>query len=238
MDKYPKTDSEFEALFELVYKKKIDASQFNGLQKKAIYDRMRSKSHGAGIRSKGIENALAMPSIKTRLYLGKTAGGKKIYFTAEFSKKEINCSSTIDLREVAKQLDSFDFDQSGGRARNFAGKFPTRRKGSSNFTKMTIAWLLAFQHICTFKQVGHVGSVPSKELTRELMYLVMAEVEGVNENSPYYGVMWSTVIEAWKLPAANDFHRYKSYFNSLVNTELKEMEKSSVQQLKREEKAS
>jgi hypothetical protein len=86
--------------------------------------------------------------------------------------------------------------------------------------------------------VGHVGSVPSKELTRELMYLVMPEVEGRNENSPYYGIMWSTVIEAWKLPAANDFYRYKSYFNSLVNTELKEMEKSSVQQLKREEKAS
>ena len=70
------------------------------------------------------------------------------------------------------------------------------------------------------------------------MYLVMPEVEGRNENSPYYGIMWSTVIEAWKLPAANDFHRYKSYFNSLVNSELKEMEKASVQEIKREEKAS
>lgn len=238
MDKYPKTDSEFEALFELVYKKKVDASQFNGLQKKAIYDRMRSKSYGARIRNKGIENSLAKPSIKTRLYLGKTAGGKKIYFNVEFSKNEIKCSSTIDLGEVGRQLDSFEFDQSGGRAKNFVGQLPTRRKGNSNLTKITIAWLLAFQHICTFKQVGHVGSVPSKELTRELMYLVMPEVEGINENSPYYGIMWSTVIEAWKLPAANDFHRYKSYFNSLVNTELKEMEKASVQEIKREEKAS
>jgi len=70
------------------------------------------------------------------------------------------------------------------------------------------------------------------------MYLVMPEVEGRNEKSTFYGIMWSTVIEAWELPAAEDFIRYKSYFNSLVKTELKEMEIASAQQLKREEKAS
>ena len=66
----------------------------------------------------------------------------------------------------------------------------------------------------------------------------MPEVESRNEKSTFYGITWSTVIEAWELPAAEDFIRYKSYFNSLVKTELKEMEIASAQQLKREEKAS
>jgi hypothetical protein len=47
-----------------------------------------------------------------------------------------------------------------------------------------------------------------------------------------------SVLEAWELPYATDYHNFKRYFNSLVNTELKEMEQASVQQLKREEKAS
>ena len=133
MDKYPKTDSEFEALFELVYKKKVDASQFNGLQKKAIYDRMRSKSYGARIRNKGIENSLAKPSIKTRLYLGKTAGGKKVYFNVEFSKNEIKCSSTIDLGEVGRQIDSFQADiQTPLLERTFPGVFIRAPKFNSD----------------------------------------------------------------------------------------------------------
>ena len=32
MDKYPKTDLEFEALFESVYRRKVDASQLHELQ--------------------------------------------------------------------------------------------------------------------------------------------------------------------------------------------------------------
>ena len=238
MEKLPKTDSEFEALFELVYKRKIDASQLTELRKQMIFDQMKSKRYGANLRQKGIENSFAKPKIKTRLYLGKTAGGKKVYFHVEFSRYGIKCSSTVDLYEVAKQIDTFEFDQSGGRAKSFAGQYPTRRKGESNLTKITIAWLLAFQHICTFRKVGHVDSIPSRELARELMYLVMPEVESRNEKSTFYGIMWSTVIEAWELPAAEDFIQYKSYFNSLVKTELKEMEIASAPQLKREEKAS
>ena len=238
MEKFPKTDSEFEALFELVYKRKIDASQLTELRKQMIFDQMKSKRYGANLRQKGIENSFAKPKIKTRLYLGKTAGGKKVYFYVEVSRYGIKCSSTVDLYEVAKQMDTFEFDQSGGRAKSFVGQYPTRRMGEGNLTKITIAWLLAFQHICTFRKVGHVDSIPSRELTRELMYLVMPEVEGRNEKSTFYGIMWSTVIEAWELPAAEDFIRYKSYFNSLVKTELKEMEIASAQQLKREEKAS
>ena len=205
MEKFPKTDSEFEALFELVYKRKIDASQLTELRKQMIFDQMKSKRYGANLRQKGIENSFAKPKIKTRLYLGKTAGGKKVYFYVEFSRYGIKCSSTVDLYEVAKQMDTFEFDQSGGRAKSFVGQYPTRRMGEGNLTKITIAWLLAFQHICTFRKVGHVDSIPSRELTRELMYLVMPEVEGRNEKSTFYGIMWSTVIEAWELPAAEDF---------------------------------
>ena len=233
MEKFPKTDSEFEALFELVYKRKIDSSQLTEFHKQLIFEKMRSKRYGAKLRQKGVENSFAKPKIKTRLYLGKTAGGKKVYFHVEFSKYGIKCSSTADLYEIAKQIESFQFDQSEGRAKSFEGQLPTRRKGNSNITKITIAWLLAFQHICTFKKVGHVDSIPSKELTRELMYLVMPEVEGRNEASTFYGIMWSTVIEAWDLPTAEDFYQYKRYFNSLVKTELKEMERAPAQQLKR-----
>ena len=87
MDKYPKTDLEFEALFESVFRKKVDASQLHELQKKAIVDQIRSKSYGKSIQNKGFENSLAKPRIKTKLYLGKTAGGKKVYFNVEFSKQ-------------------------------------------------------------------------------------------------------------------------------------------------------
>ena len=45
MEKFPKTDSEFEALFELVYKRKIDASQLTELRKQMIFDQMKSKRY-------------------------------------------------------------------------------------------------------------------------------------------------------------------------------------------------
>ena len=238
MDRYPKTDLEFEALFESVYKRKVDASQLHELQKRAIVDQIRSKRYGKSIQNKGFDNSLAKPRIKTKLYLGKTAGGKKVYFNVEFSKQGIKCTSTIDLMEVARQIETFEFDKSGGRAKSFAGQLPTRRMGESNLTKITIAWLLTFKHICTYKKVGHVGSVPSRELTRELMYLVMPEVEGRNEGSKFFGVTWHSVITAWDLPPAEDFHRYKSYFNSLVKTELKEIDEVAAKELERKEKAS
>ena len=99
MEKFPKTDSEFEALFELVYKRKIDAIQLSELRKQIIFEQMRSKRYGANLRQKGIENSFAKPKIKTRLYLGKTDGGKKVYFYVEFSRYGIKCSSTVDLYE-------------------------------------------------------------------------------------------------------------------------------------------
>ena len=238
MDKYPKTDLEFEALFESVYRRKVDASQLHELQKKAIVDQIRSKSYGKSIQNKGFENSLAKPRIKTKLYLGKTAGGKKVYFNVEFSKQGIKCTSTIDLMEVARQIETFEFDQTGGRAKSFAGQLPTRRMGEGNITKVTIAWLLAYQHICNYKKVGHVDSTPSRELTRELMYLVMPEVEGRNERSMFFGMTWLTVISAWELPPAEDFYRYKSYFNSLVKTELKEIDEAAAKEVERKEKAS
>jgi hypothetical protein len=144
----------------------------------------------------------------------------------------------MDLSEIGKNLDSFQFDQDGGRAKNYAGELPKRRLGKSNLTKIDLAYFLAFQHICEFKKVGHVGNTPSRELTRELMYLVKPAVESDNERSSYYAITWMSVLEAWELPYATDYHNFKRYFNSLVNTELKEMEQASVQQLKREEKAS
>ena len=238
MDKYPKTDSEFEALFELAYKRKIGTSQFHGLQKQVIVDKMRAKQDSRTFQKKGFENASAKTSLKTRLYLGTTAGGRKVFFNVDFKRTGITCSSTMDLSEIGKNLDSFQFDQDGGRAKNYAGELPKRRLGKSNLTKIDLAYLLAFQHICEFKKVGHVGNTPSRELTRELMYLVKPAVESDNERSSYYAITWMSVLEAWELPYATDYHNFKRYFNSLVNTELKEMEQASVQHLKREEKAS
>ena len=43
MDKYPKTDLEFEALFESVYRRKVDASQLHELQKKQLLIRLGQK---------------------------------------------------------------------------------------------------------------------------------------------------------------------------------------------------
>ena len=104
MDKYPKTDLEFEALFESVYKEKLTQVNYMSF-KKAIVDQIRSKSYGKSIQNKGFENSLAKPRIKTKLFLGKTAGGKKVYFNVEFSKQGIKCTSTIDLMEVARQIE-------------------------------------------------------------------------------------------------------------------------------------
>ena len=66
MDRYPKTDLEFEALFESVYKRKVDASQLHELQKRAIVDQIRSKRYGKSIQNKGFDNSLAKPRIKTK----------------------------------------------------------------------------------------------------------------------------------------------------------------------------
>ena len=59
-----------------------------------------------------------------------------------------------------------------------------------------------------------------------------------NQRSKFFGMTWHTVISAWELPPAEDFYRYKSYFNSLVKTELKEIDEAAAKEVERKEKAS
>jgi len=171
-------------------------------------------------RKKGISNAEKLAEIKTKLYLGDFKG-RKVNFYVTFSPNNIVCKSNIDLETIGKNFDRLDTYQNG-RIRSFIGNYPTTRKGASNITKITLAYLMAFTHICTYKKVGFVNGAPSKELTRELMYLTMPEAEA-SEDSKMYGVTWSTVIKAWNLEPSRDYHLYKRYFNSCVNTDLKNM---------------
>lgn len=171
-------------------------------------------------RKKGISNAEKLAEIKTKLYLGDFKG-RKVNFYVTFSPNNIVCKSNIDLETIGKNFDRLDTYQNG-RIRSFIGNYPTTRKGASNITKITLAYLMAFTHICTYKKVGFVNGAPSKELMRELMYLTMPEAEA-SEDSKMYGVTWSTVIKAWNLEPSRDYHLYKRYFNSCVNTDLKNM---------------
>ena len=57
---------------------------------------------------------------------------------------------------------------------------------------------------------------------RELMYLTMP-VSETREDSKMYGVTWSTVIKVWNLEPSGDYNLYKRYFNSCINTDLKNM---------------
>jgi len=185
-------------------------------------------------QTKGITNAVKLEEIKTKLYLGDYKG-KKVNFYTTFTRDEVICKSSIDLEVVGgnfKQLNTY----LNGRTKSFIGNFPTTRKGGSNITKITLAYLMAFSHICEYKKVGFVNNRPSKELVRELMYLTMPEVEGRNEDSKMYGITWSSVIEAWKLQANPNYDMYKKYFNSLINTDLKNM--NEVRSIKLTEKAS
>ena len=208
-------------------KKLIGVLSFYGLQRKEIAKAIKSKKSFLDFKNKGVENSGKRSSITSSLYLGKTDGGKKVFFHTEFSKEGIKCWSTLDLLKIGNLIVSGKFDTTGGRAKSFKGQMPTRRIGVSNISTITIAYLNAFQHICDYKKVGHIDGKPSKELTRELMYLVMPEIESRNEDSPYYGIGWESVISAWKLDADKDYHRYKSYFNSLVRQTIKEIKASS-----------
>ena len=78
----------------------------------------------------------------------------------------------------------------------------------SNISIITIAYLNAFQHICDYK-VGHTTE-SLKKLTRELMYLVMPEMESRNADSPYYGIGWDSLISAWELNPDEDYHVTKA----------------------------
>ena len=184
-------------------------------------------------REKGIENAEKLKEIKTKLYLGDFKG-RKVNFYVTFSPNNIECKSNIDLETIGKNFDELNTYQNG-RIKSFIGHYPTTRKGGSNITPMTLAYLMAFIHICTYKKVGFVNDRPSKELVRELMYLTMPEAE-TSEDSKMYGVTWFTVIKAWSLEPSDDYHLYKRYFNDCVNTDLKNMKE--VEKPKEKRKAS
>ena len=171
-------------------------------------------------REKGIENAEKLKEIKTKLYLGDFRG-RKVNFYVTFSPNNIECKSNIDLETIGRYFDDLNTYENG-RIKSFVGNYPTTRKGGSNITQITLAYLMAFTHICTYKKVGFVNDRPSKELVRELMYLTMPEAE-TNDDSKMYGVTWFTVIKAWNLEPSEDYHLYKRYFNGCVDTDLKNM---------------
>ena len=171
-------------------------------------------------RKKGISNAEKLAEIKTKLYLGDFKG-RKVNFYVTFSPNNIECKSNIDLETIGRNFGELTTYQNG-RIKSFIGNYPTTRKGGSNITQITLAYLMAFSHICTYKKVGYVNDRPSKELVRELMYLTMPEAE-TSEDSKMYGVTWYTVIKAWNLEPSEDYHLYKRYFNGCVDTDLKNM---------------
>ena len=171
-------------------------------------------------REIGISNAEKLKEIKTKLYLGDFRG-RKVNFYVTFSPNNIECKSNIDLETIGRYFDDLNTYENG-RIKSFVGNYPTTRKGGSNITQITLAYLMAFTHICTYKKVGFVNDRPSKELVRELMYLTMPEAE-TNDDSKMYGVTWFTVIKAWNLEPSEDYHLYKRYFNGCVNTDLKNM---------------
>ena len=106
---------------------------------------------------------------------------------------------------IGKNFNQLNTYQSG-RIKSFIGALPTTRKGGSNITQITLAYLMAL-HICTYKKVGFVNNRPSRELVRELMYLTIPETE-TSEDSKY-GVTWFSVIKAWNLEPSEDYHLYK-----------------------------
>ena len=171
-------------------------------------------------REIGISNAEKLKEIKTKLYLGDFRG-RKVNFYVTFSPNNIECKSNIDLETIGRNFDDLNTYQNG-RIKSFVGNYPTTRKGGSNITQITLAYLMAFTHICTYKKVGFVNDRPSKELVRELMYLTMPEAE-TNDDSKMYGVTWFTVVKAWNLEPSEDYHLYKRYFNGCVDTDLKNM---------------
>jgi len=171
-------------------------------------------------REIGNSNAEKLKEIKTKLYLGDYRG-RKVNFYVTFSPNNIECKSNIDLETIGRNFDDLNTYQNG-RIKSFVGNYPTTRKGGSNITQITLAYLMAFTHICTYKKVGFVNDRPSKELVRELMYLTMPEAE-TNDDSKMYGVTWFSVIKAWNLEPSEDYHLYKRYFNGCVDTDLKNM---------------
>ena len=184
-------------------------------------------------REKGISNAEKLKEIKTKLYLGDFRG-RKVNFYVTFSPNNIECKSNIDLETIGRNFGELNTYQNG-RIKSFIGNYPTTRKGGSNITQITLAYLMAFSHICTYKKVGYVNDRPSKELVRELMYLTMPEAE-TSEDSKMYGVTWYTVNKAWNLESSEDYHLYKRYFNGCVDTDLKNMKE--VKKLKENKRAS
>ena len=205
---------------EKIIKKKGKIMRINDLTQFQIEAVENRENFLSKFREKGISNAEKLKEIKTKLYLGDFRG-RKVNFYVTFSPNIIECKSNIDLETIGRNFGELTTYQNG-RIKSFIGNYPTTRKGGSNITQITLAYLMAFSHICTYKKVGYVNDRPSKELVRELMYLTMPEAE-TSEDSKMYGVTWYTVIKAWNLEPSEDYHLYKRYFNGCVDTDLKNM---------------
>jgi hypothetical protein len=169
----------------------------------------------------GLENSKKLTEIKTKLYLGNYKG-KKLNFYTTFTRTGLSCSSNIDLELVGKNFNELEVYPSG-RTKSYLGQYPTTRKGGSNISRMTLAYLLAYDHICNFKQVGHINGTPSKSLVRDLMSLTMPEVECNNEKSKWYGVSISAVIKEWGFIDDPNYLLYKRYFNAYVENQIRSM---------------
>ena len=91
-----------------------------------------------------------LKEIKTKLYLGDFRG-RKVNFYVTFSPNNIECKSNIDLETIGRNFDELNTYQSG-RIKSFIGNYPTTRKGGSNITPITLAYLMTFAHICTYKK--------------------------------------------------------------------------------------
>ena len=130
-----------------------DLTQF---QIKAMED---SENVLSKFRTKGISNTEKLKEIKTKLYIG-VFKGRKVNFYVTFSPNNIVCKSNIDLEIIGKNFSQLNTYQNG-KIKSFVGNYPTTIKGGSNITQITLAYLMAFTHICTYKKVGFVNNAPS-----------------------------------------------------------------------------
>lgn len=178
----------------------------------------------------GIENSNKLIEVKTKLFLGNYRG-KKLNFYSTFTRNGFKCTSNIDLEVVGRNFNELQ-TYATGRLKSFVGQYPTTRKGGSNISRMTLAYLAAYEHICNYKQVGHINGKPSKSLARDLMSLTMPEVECNNEKSKWYGVSISTIAKAWELENDLNYSLYKRYFNAYVENMMRNTQRGKEETFK------
>ena len=112
MNKHWEADLKCEALYESAFRKKVDSRYLHPLQRKEIAKAIKSKNHFWTLKIKELRT-LERSSITSSLYLGKTDGGKKVFFHTEFSKEGIKCWSTLDFLNIGNLIVSGKFDTRG-----------------------------------------------------------------------------------------------------------------------------